>query len=276
MQHSINGVELHWREAGSGDAVLLIHGYPFNHTMWEPQLAAPPAGWRFIAPDLRGFGKSASAGEGPLTMDQHADDMIALLDHLDIKQAVVCGLSMGGYVAFSIVARYPDRVRALVLVATRANADGPETQKNRHALATRARKEGPQPVIASMLPKLLSAHTRMKRPQLEQKVRAMIESTPPDTLARALEGMAERNDYTGELHQIKIPTMVVRGELDEIIPAGDAQLIARTVRGARHEVIALVAHLPNLEASDVFNNALAQYLNFLPPAISLGDMSLSF
>ena len=276
MQAMINGGELHWREVGAGDPVLFIHGYPFDSSLWDAQLSAVPEGWRFIAPDLRGFGKTPPLGKGPLTMDTLADDMIAVLDHLGVKQAVICGLSMGGYVALSLVARHPDRVRALVLVATRANADGPETQKNRHALAVKARREGAQPVIASMLPKLVSAHTRMRQPQLVDSVKAMIEGTAPETLARALEGMATRKDYTDLLSRITAPTMVVRGELDEIIPAGDMELIARTVRGARHEVIALVAHLPNVEASDVFNKTLVQYLKSLPPTMTIGDMSLSF
>ena len=275
MQHTINGGELHWREAGAGDPVLFIHGYPFNSTLWEPQLAAVVDGWRFIAPDLRGFGDSP-LGKGALTMDAHADDMIALLDHLDIDQAVVCGMSMGGYVALSMVKRYPDRVRALVLVATRANGDGPETQKNRHLLAARARKEGAAPVVASMLPKLLSAHTRMKQPQLAAKVQAMMESVAPEAHARALEGMAARKDYSAELSSINVSTMVLRGELDEIIPAADMEDIARTVRGARHEVIALAGHMPNLEASDVFNKTLAQYLKFLPPPSKIGDLTLTF
>jgi len=276
MQHTINGGTLHWREAGSGDPVLFIHGFPFDCTLWEPQLAAVPAGWHYIAPDLRGFGASRLAGDEALTMDRHADDMIALLDHLNIDQAVVCGMSMGGYVALSMARRYPKRVRALVLVATRAHADGPETQKNRHVLAARARKEGAAPVVASMLPKLLSAHSTMKQPQLAARVRAMMESVPPETHARALEGMAGRKDYTAELGSIDVPTMVVRGELDEIIPAADMEYIARTVRGARHEVIALAGHMPNLEASDVFNKTLMQYLKFLPPALNIGDLSLTF
>ena len=276
MQHTINGGTLHWREAGAGEPVLFIHGFPFNCTLWEPQLAAVPAGWHYIAPDLRGFGESPLLGDEPLDMDSHADDMIALLDHLNIEQAVVCGMSMGGYVALALARRYAKRVRALVLVATRANADGPETQKNRHALAARARKEGAAPVIASMLPKLLSAHSRMKQPQLAARVQAMMQSVSPEAHARALEGMAVRKDYTSELGSITAPTMVVRGELDEIIPAADMEFIARTVRGARHEVIALVGHMPNLEASDVFNKTLMQYLKFLPPALNIGDLTLTF
>ncbi|HEX6558412.1 MAG TPA: alpha/beta fold hydrolase, partial [Longimicrobiales bacterium] len=261
---------------GAGDAVLFVHGFPFNHSVWDAQLAAVPKGWRFIAPDLRGFGQSDGGGAGTFSMDLFADDLAALLDYLAVEQAVICGLSMGGYVALSMTERHRRRVRALVLVASRANADSPEAQKKRHELAARARRDGPQPVVDSMLPKLLSAHTRMKYPQLIDRVRAMMQATPPETLALALKAMAARKDYTADLERIELSTMVVRGEQDEMIPAGDMSAIARTVRGARHEVISLAGHLPNLEASDVFNKLLDNFLNFLPPALSLGDINLSF
>lgn len=275
MQHAINGVRLHWREAGAGDPVVFIHGFPFNGSMWDAQLAAVPEGWRFIAPDLRGFGES-EIGDAPYTMDLLADDVVALLDHLEIDQAVICGLSMGGYVALSLAARHADRVRALILADTRANADDEEARKNRIALAARARKEGAQPVVDSMLPKLVSGNTRIKNPEVVEHVRSMMESTAPETLARALEGMARRADHRASLEQINAPAMVVRGDQDEIIPKGDIEVLTRSIRGARADVIANVGHLPNMEASDVFNNALHNFLKFLPPALKLGDMSLSF
>lgn len=267
-----------WREAGSntGDPLILLHGFPFDSSMWDPQLAEVPEGWRYIAPDLRGFGGSELIGDRSLAMDEHADDIVALMDEMKIDQAVICGLSMGGYVALSLVMRYPERVRALVLVATRASADTAEAKKGRLEQAAKVRAEGVGSVVESMLPKLLSAHSRLKLPDVVEKVRAMMEGTPPETMARALEGMAARKDYTGELDTINVSTMVVRGEQDEIIPAGDMELIARTVRGARHEMVALTAHLPNLEAPDVFNTILAKYLKTLPPAFKLGDLSLSF
>lgn len=276
MQQTIGGVRMHWREAGEGDAVMFIHGFPFNSAMWAPQIAAVPAGWRFIAPDLRGFGETEAAGTGPLTMDLLADDIVALMDHLAIEQSVVCGLSMGGYVALSLATRHPDRVRALALVATRANADSEEARANRHKLAAAARQQGTQPVIESMLPKLVSAHTRMKHDSVVAHVRAMMEATAPETMARALEGMAERKNYVADLANINVSTLIVRGEQDEIIPAGDMELIARSVRGARHELVALSGHLPNLEASDVFNSIFFKFLGFLPPMMKLGDFSLSF
>jgi pimeloyl-ACP methyl ester carboxylesterase len=276
MQHTISGASIHWREAGAGDAVLFIHGFPFDCSIFEPQLAAVPEGWWFVAPDLRGFGASTAPGSGPLTMDLFADDLVALMDHLGIEQAVVCGLSMGGYVALSLVKRHPKRARALVFVATRAKADGPETRKNRVAMAARVRAEGAQPLVDSMLPTLLSAHSRMKHPELDDQLTALMSGTAPDTLARALEGMALRKDYSNELNSIDVPTMAVRGEQDEIIPAPDMEMIARMVRGAHLESIALVAHLPNLEAPDFFNHALEKYLKYLPPMTKLGDFTLSF
>lgn len=275
MQHTINGVRINWREVGSGDALIFIHGFPFDSTIWDAQLNAPVEGWRFIAPDLRGFGES-EPGSVALTMDTHADDLIGLMDHLEIEQAAVCGLSMGGYVALSLARRYTDRVRALVLVATRANADSKEAAVNRLAQAKRTRAEGVGPVVESMLPKLFSAHSQMKMPDAVEKVRAMMAAAAPESVARALEGMAQRKDYSGELDKIDAPTLVVRGEQDEIIPAVDMEFIARTVRGARHEMVALAGHLPNVEAPDVFNTILASYLGYLPPALKLGDVSLSF
>lgn len=276
MQHAINGVQMHWREAGTGDPLILLHGFPFNCELWEPQLNAVPDGWWYIAPDLRGFGKSEDSGSDALTMDRHADDILALMDHLGIDQAVIGGLSMGGYVALSLIMRYPDRVRALVLAATRASADSEEARRNRLEQAATVRKSGIKVVVDSMLPKLFSAHSKMKVPETVTRVRKMMDGTSAETMARALEGMAQRKDYSADLPNIGVSTLVLRGEQDEIIPAGDMEAIARTVRGARHEVISLAGHLPNVEAPDVFNKILTHYVTMLPPALKLGDLSLSF
>lgn len=265
-----------WSEAGTGDAVIFIHGFPFNRTMWDGQLNAVPDGWRFIAPDLTGFGESADSGTDPLMMERFSDDIVQLMKQLDVDQAVIVGLSMGGYVALDLVTRYPDRVRALVLTATRANADSDEARKKRFELAAKSRAHGTIPVIETMLPHLLSAHSRLKMPALVKQVHAMMESTSPQTLSRALLGMAQRKDYTAELAGINVSTLVVRGDSDDIIPATEMDGIARGVRGARQEVITLTGHLPPLENTEVFNSILVRFLELLPPALSLGDFSLSF
>jgi 3-oxoadipate enol-lactonase len=244
--------------------------------MWNGQLASVPAGWRFIAPDLRGFGASEAGTNADFSMDLFADDIIGLMDHLHIDQAVFCGLSMGGYIAFSLVDRYPDRVRALILAATRAGADDAAAKKGRIELAAKTRAEGVQAVVNSMLPKLVAGATRIQRPAAFSQVRSMMESTNAETMARSLEAMSKRKDYTRELNKIRVSALVVRGDQDEIIPKGDIEVIARSIRGTRIEVIQNVGHLPNLEAPDVFNHTLHQFLRLLPPALKLGNMSLSF
>lgn len=269
-------MSMNYREAGAGDPVIFIHGFPFNHTMWQPQLANAADGWRFIAPDLRGFGETPDDSSAPLTMETFADDIVALMDDLGLEQAVLVGLSMGGYVALDVVTRYADRVRALVLTATRANADSAEAKANRHSLAARARSSGARAVIDTMLPHLISAHSRLKMPELIKTVQGMMESASPQTMARALEGMALRKDYVADLANVNVSTMIIRGDQDDIIPAAEMETIARSVRGARHEVISLAGHLPNLENPELFNKLLGSFLAYLPPALKLGDFSLSF
>jgi 3-oxoadipate enol-lactonase len=274
MPHAfLNGVQLHWREAGAGEPVVFIHGFPFRSTMWAPQLEAVPDGWRFIAPDLRGFGDS-ERGDPLLSMELFADDVVALLDHLRIEQAVICGLSMGGYVALSLMERHPERIRALVLVATRANADSDEAMNARRQLAAQTRSAGSQVVVEAMLPKLFAGHTRDHNPQIVEFVKNMMASTAPETVAGALVAMANRQDHRELLGKINVSTMVVHGHQDAIIAREDMDLLARQVRGAKYEEIPNVGHLPNLEAADVFNKTLSNFLNFLPPAVMLGDLTL--
>ena len=275
MQAAINGVRLNWREAGAGDPVVFIHGFPFRSTMWGPQMEAVPEGWRFIAPDLRGFGNS-EAGELPFSMELFTDDVVALLDYLEIEQAVVCGLSMGGYIAFSLMHRYPHRVRALVLTATRANADSVEARQARYELAARTRVHGAAAVVESMLPKLVSAATRQHSPQVGDFIKNMMLTTNAEVMARTLEAMAGRADHRDILHGINVSALVVRGDQDELISREDMDLLARQVRGAKYEVVTNVGHLPNLEAPDVFNQLLQTFLRVLPPAIGIGELTLRF
>lgn len=276
MQHAINGVKLHWREKGAGDPVIFVHGFPFRSTMWGPQLEAVPEGWRYIAPDLRGFGES-ERGDMPLSIELFADDVVGLMDHLAIEQAVICGLSMGGYVTLSMAERYPHRLRAVVLVATRASADDDAAKAGRKKLAAQVRVEGSQPVVNAMLPKLMAGATSIQRPQVQQFVMNMMQTTAPETLGGSLAAMAERDDYRGMLEKIAVSTMVVGGDQDQIIPREEMDLLTRQVRGAKLEIIPNVGHLPNLEAPDVFNKLLENFLKFLPPPLSIGDLlSLTF
>jgi 3-oxoadipate enol-lactonase len=257
---AVDHVRLNWREAGEGRPLVLLHGFPFNSMQWQPQLESPPDGWHVIAPDLRGFGASSAGGTGPYTMDIFAADVAALLDSLDVPEAVFCGLSMGGYVALAFLRAFPQRVRGLVLCDTRAAADSADARAGRHALAEKVGTDGAAAVRDAMLPKLVSDTTRRENPELVERIGDMINIASTDTLQRALLGMAERPDSEPLLRQIEVPTLVIVGADDAITPPGDAQMLARGIRGARIETIADAGHVSNLEQPDRFNRALTDFL----------------
>lgn len=259
--------------------MLFVHGFPFDGSMWTSQLSALPDGWRGLAPDLRGFGRSelnavpgevargnrigariARPDEPVLTMARFADDLAELIEREVQGPAVICGLSMGGYAAFALWRRHPHLVRALVLADTRAGADDDEGRENRMRLAQVARQEGARAVAASMLPKLLAAQTRLHRPDVVQRVRTMIMGTRTETLVAALAGMACRHDSTAELPGIRVPTLVLVGEHDALTPPELAGDIVRQIAGARLVTIPGVGHLANLENPDGFNRALREFL----------------
>lgn len=245
---------------GTGLPVVFVHGFPFDSRMWQPQLDGVSDGFRLIAPDLRGFGRSPAPGEGPLTMDSHADDLAALLDGLGIERAVFCGLSMGGYVLFSMWRRHRERVRALVLCSTRADADTEGARANRRALAERALREGAASVADAMIPSVLSSETRENRPDVVALVREMIEGTDPGTIARGQEGMARRTDSTDLLPEINVPTLLLFGSEDPISPVAVGDEMCRSLPDARMVVIPGAAHLPNLEDPAAFNAPLLEFL----------------
>ena len=256
----VGGVELAWSEAGGRDVVLFLHGFPFDRRLWAPQLAALPDGWRGIAPDLRGFGESACPAEPAYTMERHAADMLALLDALDVAQAVVCGLSMGGYVALAMQRAAPARVRALVLADTRAEPDTAEARTQRAEQAQAIESDGASAFIDGMLPKLLADGAAE---DVRERVRRMMEGTAPATLVRALHGLAERPDGRPALPAVAVPVLVIGGTEDRITPPDVLRALADAIPGARLELIDGAGHVSNLEAERAFNDALHSFLQSL-------------
>jgi 3-oxoadipate enol-lactonase len=256
-------ISLRHREAGEGLPLLLVHGFPFHAGMWEAQLLGLSDVARVIAPDLRGFGMSDPGGVAPLTMEDHAADLAALLDELGIRQAVVCGLSMGGYVALAFWRLHRDRVRGLVLADTKAAPDTEEARRGRFDLAQRVRDAGTGVAVDALLPKLLSEHTLREQPAVEGRLRQIMEGTLADTVARALHGMAERPDATPLLGEIDVPTLVIAGEDDALIPPAEGRKLAEAIPGARLQLIAGAGHVPPMEAPDEFNRVLEEFLGSL-------------
>src|SRR6476620_3719717 len=258
----VDDIQLAYTDAGLGQAVVLLHGYPFNRSLWNEQAAALSNSYRVITPDLRGLGES-DASPGAATMNRMAQDVAELLDRLEISRAIIGGLSMGGYVALAFYNQFPSRVRALILADTRAQADTEEGKQTRFQHAEKALAEGMAGIADSMLPKLLTPETVSKRPELVKRVRDMMLKTKPEGAAGALLGMAERDDQTSLLAQITCPALILVGREDPITPVPDSEKMNREIAGSRLVVIENAAHVSNLERTEQFNDELVRFLNLL-------------
>jgi 3-oxoadipate enol-lactonase len=248
-----------YTDAGAGDPVVLIHGYPFNRSLWNEQVDALSSNHRVIAPDLRGFGETDSSHE-PATMNRMAQDVAQLLDHLEIQQAVIGGLSMGGYVALAFYKQFPSRVRALILADTRAQADTEEAKQTRAQQAEKALSEGMAGIADAMLPKLLTPETVSKRPEIVKRIRDMMLKVKPEGAAAALHGMAQRDDQTQLLSQISSPALILVGADDVLTPVADSEKMNQEIKGSRLVVLENAGHVSNLERTEEFNEALLEFL----------------
>lgn len=262
-QITVRGIKMAYDIAGSGPTVLLLHGYPFNRSMWSQQVAALQDDYRVITPDLRGLGESSALEESQASIDVMAEDLAALLDELEIKRVVLGGLSMGGYVAFAFYRRFSLRVRALVLADTRPQSDTEEGKRSREEQAQKILKEGMESIADDFLKKVLTPATHSEKPEIRDRVREMIVTTKPEGAAAALRAMAVRRDQTDLLPEIIAPTLVIVGSEDKLTPREDALLMHREIRGSRLEVLEGAAHLSNLEQSLQFNRALKSFLDAL-------------
>ncbi len=245
--------------AGDGPAVVLLHGYPFNRSMWREQVKALSADYKVVAPDLRGHGETEATKNA--TMYEMARDVAALLDKLNIERASFCGLSMGGYVTFSFYSLFSSRVQSLILADTRPQSDAEETRRVRHEQAQKISEEGMKAVAESLLQKVLTPETLRERPEIVSRVREMIQGTKPEGAVAALRGMAERKDHSYLLERILAPSLVIVGSHDQITPPEVAEKMRRDIPGSRLEIIENAGHLSNIENPNQFNNAVKKFLD---------------
>ena len=255
---TINGFRCSFADEGVGQTILFVHGFPLSRAIWQPQIKALAKNYRVIAPDLRGHGES-SAPAGVYAMDTFAEDLQALIAERKCGPVILVGHSMGGYLSFAFYRKFPQSVRALVLFCTRATADSEEGKIVRENLAQRAERESPVAVAEQMLPKMLAA-SAAARPDLVEQVRQIMLSTSLNGLTGSLRGMAARPSSLELLPKINVPTLVVAGEHDAIIPAAESAALAAAIPHAELAVIPGAGHLASLENPDAVIATLRAFL----------------
>lgn len=257
----VDGLQIGYDDQGEGVPVLFLHGFPHDRSLWAAQRVALSPQARCIVPDLRGFGDSST--HGPYSMDQYADDLVLLLDALGVDRTVVCGLSMGGYIAMALWRRYPDRVRACVFCDTKAAADTDEGKRRRDELASLVRRDGVRVLAEAQLTGMVGPATRERRPEVVSALRAMMGRQTAAGVIGALQALRDRPDSHDTLRTISVPSLVIVGEDDVLTPIKEARAIAEALPSAarvRLEIIAGAGHVPCLERPAATTHALSDFL----------------
>jgi len=239
--------------------LLLVHAFPLNARMWQAQLALADRGWRVIAPHLRGF--DGAADDPPAaSVDDYAGDMFDLLDALHVHEAVVGGLSLGGYVAFAMFRHAPRYFQGLILADTRSQADTPEAVAGRMRMLQLVEQHGPGAVADEMVPKLVGDTTRRTRPDIVETVRSLALDSSTGAIAGAIRALMTRPDSAPLLSSIHCPTLVLVGDEDVVTPPALSEQLHRGIAGSTLSVVRGAGHLSNLEQPDAFNAAVAHFL----------------
>jgi pimeloyl-ACP methyl ester carboxylesterase len=259
MPHAaVNGTNLYYHESGTGLPVVLVHGFPLDHRIWRKQVHDLAPVCRVITPDLRGFGKSA--GGGGFTIASLAEDLYLLLSQIHALPCVMGGLSMGGYVALAYERQYAATLRGLMLIDTRAGADSLEGRAGRNAMIEVARTQGSAAIAEKMLPKMVAGGNVDGTSEVVRELKEIMEACPVHTIEHALAAMRDRLDYQPTLSRIAAPTLIVAGEMDVLIPAGQSEEMHKGIRGSTISMIAGAGHIAPMEKAHEVSKAIRQFL----------------
>lgn len=253
MTMELNPVDLYYEEYGQGIPVVFLHGYPLDHSIWLPVSRLLADKGRIILPDLRGYGQSPD-GDSPHSIRIYVEDIVKLLDRLGLEKVVLIGHSMGGYTALLFARAYPHRLAGLGLIATQAEVDTPEKRQMRLLTARKVLKRGIQSVANGMAPKLT------KNVLLQKQLVELMEKTKPEIASASLHAMAERQDATPWLPGIKIPTMVIAGGEDQLIPKANSDTLVKLLAKSWMVELPTAGHMPMLEEPEETARAVEQLI----------------
>ncbi len=261
MKIKINGATMNYVERGTpgGTPIIFIHGFPFSLEMWEPQMWALPNQYRAIAYDVRGHGRS-DVGDGQYSIEFFVDDLVGLLDHLVIDKTVLCGLSMGGYIALRAFERNPERFKGLILCDTKSGTDTDEGKVKRASTLKSVKMNGVEQFAEGFVKSVFAESTFKSHPEIIESIKSVIKTSSPIGIGGALLALACRTDTTPVLPKIKVPTLILCGERDVLTPLKDSEFMHNQIIGSSFHIIPAAAHLSNLENPGVFNEKLLAFL----------------
>lgn len=264
MKIKINGTTMNYVERGTpgGTPVLFVHGFPFSLEMWEPQMRAIPNQFRAVAYDIRGHGQS-DVGDGQYSIEFFVDDLIALIDHLVIEKTILCGLSMGGYIALRAMERSPERFNGLILCDTKSESDTNEGRVKRAASLKALKDSGIGPFADNFVKSVFAESTLKENPSVVEKIKSIIKANSPIGVGGTILALACRTDTTGVLERITVPTLIMCGEFDALTTPRDAELLNKRIKNSSLSIVPNAAHLSNLENPAFFNEKLVAFLKTL-------------
>ncbi|MFA9188247.1 alpha/beta hydrolase [Flavobacterium sp. FBOR7N2.3] len=258
----VNNFELSYDDLGEGNVpIIFLHGFPFDKSMWQGQLDFLKSAYRVITVDIRGFGKSTDE-KSPLSINLFAEDLIAFMDELEIQKAIVCGLSMGGFITLNAHERFPDRFEALILADTQCIADTPEVKEKRYEAISEIEVNGVANFNEGFIKKVFHEDSFTNKKELVEELRSVVFSNSEHIIQQGLVALAERSETCSTLDKINIPTLIICGREDIVTPLTESEAMKESIKGATLQVIENAGHVSNLEQPDEFNKHL---LDFLTP-----------
>lgn len=259
-QIKVNGVKLSYTEAGTGQPVLFIHGFPFNKSSWEAQMDDLEKDYRVIAFDQRGFGNS-EAGDAEASIDLYASDLLQLIGELKLGKVIACGLSMGGYVLMNAVGREPEKFAGIILCDTQCIADSEEGRRKRTETIKKIESDGLQVFAENYVNNMFTRSTLEKKSPAVEHTKKMITSQKQSVVTGGLRALAARHETCNALKNVKVPAMIICGKEDPVTPVSQSELLNNALTGSRLKVIENASHLSNVEQPEAFNRALRDFLS---------------
>lgn len=256
----VNGFELSYDDIGEGNLpIIFLHGFPFDKTMWRLQLDFLKPTHRVLACDIRGFGKSKDE-ESPLSMDLFAEDLILFMDALTIGSAIICGLSMGGFIALNALNKYPDRFEALILCDTQCIADTAEVKEKREQVIEEIKLGGVTKFNEGFIKSVFCKESFSHKKELVKNLHRVVFANSQQVIINGLTALAERSETCSTLDDIKIPTLIICGREDEVTPLAQSEFMQHAIKDSTLQVIDNAGHVSNLEQADIFNKHLTDFL----------------